>query len=1584
MNRAAASFRLIGLLAGALLAGLLVAYGVTKEVPVSGIEGMAIMSENGNPLPGATVVVSKYDPTEDTPVEDREAPRHYPQPGEDDYFEPRVTKVGKDGTFRVRNLPIGLYTIEISAKAHNFRMKKVSIVEGKPAFIEAKLEQAEPYLDIYASQRVVMPSEAGRLDVRGFSPSNEFNITVYKLKIDQIVKVRGLENLLRSFGSYAAPDAVSRDDASTVVRTDKYPVKGRDIEGTFVNQMKMPQLPQGFYWIECNLGKLHRGTFLNVTNMAIIVKNVDKQLVCFATDIQTGKPISGVAIQAADGENMVPKGKTDRAGLLQTQLTTATQDRGFLLGVKGSSTAVVDYYGGGGESANQTRMFVYSERPVYRPGDEVHFKGIARTLSGSQYKIPTPAPVDVEIRDGTDTLIENQKLEMSSAGTFSGSFKINSEAEPGDFTVSCFFHGKQQQLGIGVADYRKPTFSIDISPEKPRYTIGDRARAIVKCSYYFGGPVVGAKVKATVLRSIDYHYADQDADDGEEYEDGEYGGGGGGEYFEEITATTDAKGEAVIEFDTALPNDADVSPADYTYTVSASVADYSNKEFEGSGDVSVTQGTFQLTSEQSNYFIDPETPVTFTAFAKDQETEKPVAGRPVTITYGLEKWVDKKSQFQPEGTVQGETGKDGKVDLTIKPKTPGDYRIDIKSTDAEGHTIQSQAYLYVDGEGYGESRGKGTFSVTLDKKKYKIGDTCLALIRTSDPGGTALLTIEADKVFKTQTILLKGKSTLVKLPITEDYSPNVSVSVCTVKDKRFFENSHRIVLDDERKKLHIDVTADKDVYLPGDTATYTVKTTDKDGQPVPSDVSLSVVDESVYAIREDDLQIENAFYPKREDSVRTSYSFPEIYLDGGDKGQGQIPVRRKFRDTAFWQPTIRTDKEGEATVKVPLPENLTQWRATAVGVTDDTKVGTSTMQVRASKPLTVRLETPTFLVQGDQVHFVAMVQNDTGADADVNIDLQAQGIKVDGALKRTIRVPVGAPQAVDWAFDADTAGTATLVAKVWTANGASDGVEQKIDVQPHARLVVDGDAGSIKGKTTFQLNVNPAADPNTGRLLVKISPSLGQVMFQSLDELINYPYGCTEQTMSRFLPAVLVQQALKGAPSPNPELTAQIPQIAQNSLVRLQRMQHGDGSWGWWEYDTADSFMTAYVLDGLNRAKAGGYNASPDMIKKAVEWGKKQLAQPLPTEPDYKRLSERRARLYLAYAVAIHGAPEAAKKALATIPLEKAKATELAYAALAYHAIGDEPNHQKMLARLRATAVVTGQVVRWPEEWFSWGSEPTGVALTAIADADPKDPIIPKIVRYLMASRRTSGWSSTRETANILTGLSMYVQATGEAAPASQVSLTVNGKLIKTFAMGGVAAPDLLVSIPMSELKKGVNTVVLESGTGSAYYAADLRQYVHEQVLQPKTPATGLQITREFFLLEPRRLEDGTQRLMASDRPVSQAKSGDIVQCTVTVTSDRDREFVMVEVPVPSNCHVTDQDEPVSVQDWGWWYSRMVIRQDRVAFFARYFDKGKQILTFNMRAEQPGNGHAMPVSAGNMYDPTDQSSSGEAPIEVKK
>lgn len=258
-------------------------------------------------------------------------------------------------------------------------------------------------------------------------------------------------------------------------------------------------------------------------------------------------------------------------------------------------------------------------------------------------------------------------------------------------------------------------------------------------------------------------------------------------------------------------------------------------------------------------------------------------------------------------------------------------------------------------------------------------------------------------------------------------------------------------------------------------------------------------------------------------------------ISGGGDNSPAVQVRSDFRSTVFWQPNVVTDRQGTATVSVTFPDSLTEWQATARAVTKQNRIGQGKGQAVTRKPLIARLQAPRFFVVGDEVILSGVINNNTADEMTVQADLEAEGLVIRGqevqgiTLKGSnlgVRIPAHGEKRINWSANATRPGTARIKLIAKSKNHA-DAMEKLYPVEEHGIEKFLVRSGKLRGE---EANVSihlPDRKAGTTRMQVQVTPSIAVTMLSALPYLIRYPYGCTEQTLSRFLPAVMVAKTIK-------------------------------------------------------------------------------------------------------------------------------------------------------------------------------------------------------------------------------------------------------------------------------------------------------------------------------------------------------------------------------------------------------------------------------------------------------------------------
>jgi alpha-2-macroglobulin len=351
-------------------------------------------------------------------------------------------------------------------------------------------------------------------------------------------------------------------------------------------------------------------------------------------------------------------------------------------------------------------------------------------------------------------------------------------------------------------------------------------------------------------------------------------------------------------------------------------------------------------------------------------------------------------------------------------------------------------------------------------------------------------------------------------------------------------------------------------------------------------------------------------------------------------------VRQNFADTALWVGNLQTNAEGLAEVELTMPENLTAWKINVWGMGHGTRVGEGSAEIVTRKNIIVRLQAPRFFVETDEVVLSAVVHNYLKEAKQVRVVLDLEGETLEGpeSMEKTVEIAADGETRVDWRVKAVREGEATIRMSALT-DAESDAMQQSFPVLVHGMLKTESFSGVIRpaeesGKFTFTVPEKRRAEQT--RLEVRYTPTLAGAMIDALPYLADYPYGCTEQTLNRFLPAVLTQRTLqqmgvdlKTIEEKRTNLNAQeigddkeraaqwkrfdrspvfdeaeLTSMVKAGVNRLTEMQLTDGGWGWFsgwgEHSTAHT--TATVVRGLLIAKQNDVAIVPGVVERGVEW----------------------------------------------------------------------------------------------------------------------------------------------------------------------------------------------------------------------------------------------------------------------------------------------------------------------------------------------------------------------------------------------
>jgi len=786
--------------------------------------------------------------------------------------------------------------------------------------------------------------------------------------------------------------------------------------------------------------------------------------------------------------------------------------------------------------------------------------------------------------------------------------------------------------------------------------------------------------------------------------------------------------------------------------------------------------------------------------------------------------------------------------------------------------------------------------------------------------------------------------------------------------------------------------------------------------------------------------------------------------DGVDKsgaaGPGAGPpmveptIRTKFADTALWVGSLSTNDKGEAEVTLDMPENLTSWKIKVWGMGHGTKVGQGDAEVVTRKDLIVRLQAPRFFVEKDEVVLSANVHNYLKAKKTVQVSLELAGKTLDlipgeGESTREIEVPAGEEKRVDWRVKVTHEGEATVRMKALT-DEESDATEQKFPVYVHGMSKMVSFSGALRPKDesgTITMTVPAERREGESELELRYSPTLAGAMVDALPYLADYPYGCTEQTLNRFLPTVMTQKVLirmgldlKKIGEKRTNLNAQeigddkqrakgwkrfdrnpvfdndeVARMVKDGVQRLTQMQLSDGGWGWFSGIGEQSYphTTAVVVHGLQIAKQNDVALVPGMLERGIAWLKSYqdrqvqllknaLVKPKPVEPYKMEADNLDAFVYMVlvdggvdnaemrdflYRDRVHLAVYA--KALFGLALEKQGQKEKLAMILQNISQFLQQDEEDQTAYLK---LPEGD---WWWTWYGSEIEADSYYLKLLSKTDPKGTVASRLVKYLLNNRKhATYWNSTRDTSLAIEALAEYMKQSGEDKPDLTVEIVYDGKKQKEVK---ITAADLFTfdnkfTVHGDGVTTGKHTLELrKKGTGPLYYNAYLTYFT----LEDHITRAGLEVkvNRKVYKLirDDKTIDVAGSRGQAVGQRVEKYRREELKDLDTLKSGD----LVEVELEIDSKNdyeYLIFEDmkgagfEPVEVRS-GYGGNAMgaymELRDNRTSFFVRQLLRGKHSAAYRLRAEIPGKFSALPAKASAMYAPELRGNSDEIKLQIK-
>lgn len=1283
----------------------------------------------------------------------------------------------------------------------------------------------------------------------------------------------------------------------------------------------------------------------------------------------------------------VLSGVTGADGCVSVDLDIGRMDYSYTLTAAGNraghAKATLSYQETGPQQ-DKIKALVWTSQPVYRPGSLVKLKGVVRYFNGRRVAPHNPGSntsAEVEIK-GPKGSLWKKSCSLSPAGTINGEFRLSQQAPLGSYSI--FLNGIKASPGtpFTVEEFRLPTFNVSLKMGRRHYRGGETAKGMLTVKYPHGKAVIDAEVEVRlepIYGSDKENHADEASTK---------------------IMVTDKNGQIAIEV--PVPQ----VMSNRSYRILAAVMDASGRSYVGRASFSAQASAFELEAAVKPSPAVVGSPIEIHVLARGWDG-KPITGATIMLDDNRHAEIT-----NPEGKAV--------FKLNANSNREKDYQSFSLRAVAEKDVVTTTASLRLQSKPKPErATGKNTAEAAQNTHRdylhTEIGSidageelkVRVKLDNALNAESTVLIFVENTHLLAHRALRLKPGEHTISIPTDLDFAPTVQVQTLAFNGRQVLPKSERywysrrgrtVWVKPVQRFLTLTVKTDKLQYRPGEPCKAEVHALDWQGKPVDhAEVSLGVIHKAIYWIRKDPTPDIRDFYhryylphlpkghydcpyPDLRPSlfwkgpkyawgylVRPDGAFGSrfggrsdlVSRGGGSRRTMGLPpaVRSDFSSEAHWVANLVTDKDGIARTTFTFPDNITEWRFTARGVTANTLVGSIIDARKTMLPLQVELPLPRALRKGDQIKIAAVVHNNEGGERKVTLKHRVDTIEEESKLI----VAEGGSSSSEMAIDAKEESAISLYAEVHDEKKEeADAIEKSLEVLPRGHHVACSFSGMVKDGGSIPLELGRDLIPGSMRLTVTLEPGFAAAVNSALDSLIGYPYGCVEQTMSRFMPAVVASTAMSKV-----GMTAtrqkELPDIVQKGLTRLADFQHQDGGWGWWKHDLTHHFMTAYVLEGLALCQRSGNSVSEIMIQRAERYLAGQLISGELSERKLKygdhaalgRLGKVDLRIFSSHALATCYSLDLTKyvaqaeRILAILPKTDVNGKPLSTrdALLRADTLRLLGKQREALNELNLITDAFGKV------GLNRASLLSAATLLEIGTAlDANRPLWQKIAREIVLMRKGSHWGDTLVNAAAVRGLTAVLAAEKNAV--SPVNVLIDKKVLMSLTAKEnerVSAAFETELIPGKEI-----TLRPERTETGGFWSARLEGYLKKTPPPPANPVAGV-------TLQVARLRPAKVAITPDAQNILTVKRGETLELSLVCTLESSLSYLRLSLPRPCGIELL---QPPRIRDGVVAFEQ---RDDGLHFFINAWEKGRHVVKFRVRAEVVGTVFAPLPELAPMY-----------------
>ncbi len=1385
---------------------------------------------------------------------------------------------------------------------------------------------------------------------------------------------------------------------------------------------------------------------IQLTDLGVTAKTSQKKNIIWVTSLRDGAPASGAFVEIRDDVGIVKwRGQANAHGIVETPgwedlgmtpKNSWSAPQQFIFAARGDQKAFatndmdiplygyrIPYRWGAGD-VNDMSGYAFTNQGIYRPGDVVRVKVMARQRKNDQWQLAGLQRIDVKIKDSDYKDIHSSSVTLNAFGGADFEYTIAEDAPLGYYQVQLSY-GKNSLVSTSfqVQEFKPVEVEVTVKTEKTRYIWGETLRGTLDGHYLFGMPLSQAPMRWHISRSPTsftpegwdgYYFGvyDRSYDDFDYYYDSDYRQSNA----EVLTTKNDTLNErGLTSFEWPLRSTAATTS---TFIIEGTVTDKNRQEVSGRGSVLVHAGQFYIGLKPATTFHTLGKPLAVQAVTVDPDGTIQ-SYKPLRVELIRHEWISVRQQaangnyhwvttsYDTVESVIHTTTQPQPRDVLLQPAKAGSYRIRATGSDAYGNVIATECYVYVTGAGYAGWRMSDDDRIELvaDKKSYNPGDVAKILVKSPYDRCRALVTVEREGILSHRTVDLIGNAMTLDVPVTRDFMPNCFISVILLKGRTALPTSGRtddlgkpsfkmgyveLAVNADENRLRVQLQTAKERYGPHEWVDLDLQVKDRSGAGRAAEVVVYVQDIGVLnLVGYSTPDPFSHFYQKRDLAVKTletrklvleqisEKDLKEKGMAGGGGGEDYfpaVPVRKDFKSCVYWNASVATDAGGRARVRFQMPENLSGFRVMAVAQTTTSQFGSAQKSITVSKDLMLRPALPRFARVGDELEAGVIVHNYSERTDQVRLQVDASGVELNEEATRTFSLKKDGAEEVRFRFKVKDQKEGRFAFRA-VMGSLSDGVEMTIPLKMPSFMETVATSGSLTESRQERIRVPSQVASGKGGVAIRTSSTALVDLDESVNYLFEYPYGCLEQKTSRVLPMILFADIVEAFGLPGlKDADGSVRRIIEDYLAEIGDYQLYNGAFAYWKGSPYESpYVSVYAMFALIKARQQGYAVNRSVIDKGMTYLKTMVRQS--SFDAYGLLYWHSTRALALNVLAENGYYDAPSVELLyqrrdELPLyARAMLLKAIHTGRGNRSMMDELRRDVMNAiKMNPTTAHFEEPADYGLHWcFHSNLRTTAAVLETFLSLDGQNvPWAEKVVKYLLEDRRSGRWRTTQENVYAFWALGSYFRTFEAETPNFTSTVVLDGRKILEEIYRGRSVTSHSVQIPLDDLKRDQDLPLdmNKQGPGRMYYTVRMNY----------SPLRGVAIpARDEGIAVEKRIED------MSGSVVSQYRGGETYRIRLTLKTAQDRHFVVVDDPLPAGFEALNANLATASQNQrdqrrrAWWmdggFTKSEMRDDRVVAFADLLPTGSYTFTYLVRATSLGQFALPPTKVEEMYAP---------------